>query len=94
MTNLADYRPRLSVDLRQDQFTRLQQILPFGTQKPLFQALVDGIIEAYERGGYDALGAIITKHISLQQVALIGEPYTKKFYSPTKEEGTQDDTNK
>jgi hypothetical protein len=70
------YRPRLSTELRPDQFERLKQILPHGVQKPLFEAIVDGIITLYDKGGYPAIGAIISGHISVTQLAQSGKPLT------------------
>ena len=71
------YRPRLSVEVRQDQFNKLQDILPHGTQKLLFQALLDGVIELHNRGGFNAVGAIISGHVNIVQLAKAGEVYTQ-----------------
>lgn len=70
--NESDYRPRLSVELTQETFNQLQQILPHGWRRPLFQALVDGVLELYKRGGMEAVSLIIAKHISTSQVVEVG----------------------
>jgi len=72
MTNTNDYRPRLAAEIRPDQADRLKEILPHGLQKPLMQAIVDGIIELYDKGGLEALAAISTKYISLTQISTLG----------------------
>ena len=69
------YRPRLAAELRPDQHARLIEIIPRGMQKPLFQALVDGILELYDRGGMQALSAIVGKYLDVNQVAGIGLQY-------------------
>ncbi len=68
----SNYRPRLSAELTPEQAKELIQILPHGWQKPLFQVLVDGVISIYKQGGLPALGAIISKAITLDQVARAG----------------------
>lgn len=73
------YRPRLSVEIRPDQFTALQKILPHGSNKILFQTLIDGIIALHAKGGFQAIGAITSGHVSVVQLAEAGLPYT--YYS-------------
>jgi len=77
------YRPRIAAELRPDQHIRLQAIIPHGMQKHLFQSLVDGILELYDKGGMEAIGAIISSHISIQQLAAAGKPYTEKIMRDT-----------
>ena len=71
-----DYTPRLSVELREDQYYALQRIFPHGTQKVFFQSLVDGIISIHQRGGFAALAPIMTGHIDVVALARAGHPYT------------------
>ena len=77
---MSEYRPRLAAELRQDQHLRLTTIIPRGMQKPLFQALVDGVLELYDKGGIEALGMIVGKYIDTTQIAKIGLAYTKKVH--------------
>ncbi len=70
---MNDYRPRLSVEITQYQASQLQKILPHGMQKPLFNVLLNGLFELYTTGGYEAVGAIISGYISVQQVAEKGD---------------------
>lgn len=67
--SLTDYRPRLSTELTLESYKELSRILPHGWQKPLFQALVDGVITLYGKGGIPAIGAIISGHIELKAIA-------------------------
>jgi hypothetical protein len=76
MTN--EHRPRIAAEITPQQYRRLSLILPHGMQKPLFQAVVQGIIELYDKGGLPALGAIISNHISITQISLIGEGLSKR----------------
>ena len=66
------YRPRLSCELTQDSYNKLQSILPHGFQKPLFQCLTDGIIELYEKGGLEGISAIVARYVSASRVCELG----------------------
>jgi len=78
MTTDSNYRPRLSAELTQEQAARLFEILPRGWQKPIFQTLVNGLIELYDRGGISALGAIASKAVSIEHVVNLGHSRTIK----------------
>lgn len=68
----GDYRPRLAAELTPEQHQKLLQILPHGMQKPLFQAIVQGILDLYDKGGLPAIGAIVSNHIGITQVVTCG----------------------
>lgn len=69
---LDDYRPRMTIELSDGQKNYLDKILPHGMKKQLFQVLVDGIISLHKTGGHEALGALVSKHISISQLAEFG----------------------
>ena len=48
-----DYRPRLSVDLTEEQARKLRQYIPWGLQKALFSAVIDDLISLMETGKGD-----------------------------------------
>lgn len=72
------YRPRLSTELTPTQHSKLLKILPFGMQKPLFQILVNGVLEIYEKGGVEALGLIAAEYISITHVVELGIHHTRE----------------
>lgn len=74
----SDYRPRLSAELTPESATKLFAILPHGWQKPLFQTLVHGIIELYDKEGINAISAIVTGAINVELVAKFGLEGKKK----------------
>ena len=67
-----DYRPRISAEITAESKAQLTKILPHSWQRPLFQALVDGVIEVHRRGGIQAISAIIAGHIEVSQLAQVG----------------------
>jgi len=70
--NDPSWRPRISVEITPESYNKMQKILPHGWQRPLFQALTNGIIELYARGGIDAIAAIVAGHIKTEQIAQVG----------------------
>lgn len=48
-----DYRPRLSVDLTEEQSEKLRRYIPWGLQKPLFVAIIDDLIDLFDKGKAD-----------------------------------------
>jgi hypothetical protein len=80
-----EYRPRLSAELTQQQADIFFNILPHGWQKPICQAIVNGVIKCYEEGGMEAIGAIVSEYISIQQLARIGSFKTIQFEIQTLE---------
>lgn len=90
MPSPTDYRCRFTVEIREDQALMLQKMLPHGTKKLLFQSLVDGVIQLYTKGGFDAIGAIITGHISVVQLAEAGKSYTDQTLRATSEVGDKE----
>jgi len=74
-----DYRMRLSTELTSEQSHLISQVLPHGWQKPLIQALLNGVLELYQRGGIEAIGAIISRHLDLTTIVTVGFERTKKL---------------
>jgi len=78
MSNNTDgkgYRPRLSVEIRQDQYDKLERLIPWGMQKHLFEAIVDDLIFMLDDNTNKELiiGAIITKNVRLWDLLVIPE---------------------
>ena len=45
------YRPRLSIELTQDQSTRLRKLIPWGLKNQLFSVITDDVIRLAEQHG-------------------------------------------
>lgn len=74
-TDGKGYRPRLSVEIREDQYHKLEQLIPWGMQKPLFEAIVDDLIAMLDDNPNKQmiLGAIITRNVHLWDLLNIPE---------------------
>ena len=56
---------RLSIVLTQEQFNKLDKILPWGTKQPVMSHLVDQLINVVEAHGAIVLGPIIKGEFNL-----------------------------
>jgi hypothetical protein len=67
MTTQADqdWRPRLSIDITPEQAAALSKYIPWGFRKMLFNALIDLLIAAFERGGAEVLMSVIQRELDL-----------------------------
>ena len=61
------YRPRLSVEITEQQANELRRCLAYKTRKPLFSAIIDDIIRLYDEHGEMFLAAVIDKKITLEE---------------------------
>lgn len=53
------YKPRLSVEITEEQYKRLQKFVPWGLQKHLFGVIVDDLLDLLERGDSEKIIAAI-----------------------------------
>lgn len=63
------YRPRLSIEITEEQFFRKQKLIPYyGLQKVLFSVLLDEILDVIEQNGLEFIGPIMNKQINLKEI--------------------------
>lgn len=67
-----EYRPRLSVEITEDQQLALRKYLDFGMQKRLFSIIVDDVIGMLERHGRLFLAAVMLKEVSYGDYTSLG----------------------
>jgi len=77
MTN-PDFRPRLSIEVTEDQQRRLRECIPWGLQRTLFSTIIDDIIDMVEKHGPMVLAAIIDRKIKADQYLKIGREVTRE----------------
>lgn len=61
---MAEYRPRLSVEITPEQQRKLQEFLDHGMQKKVFGIIVDDVIKMIELHGRNFLAAVIVHKLS------------------------------
>ena len=68
MTNIR--RPRLSVDLTEEQDEKLTRYLDHGMRKHVFGVIVDDLIRLIEKhGSAKILGLLVTRSIGLKELS-------------------------
>ena len=60
------YRPRLSIELTDEQQVKLLRLIPWGVKNKLFSIIVDDVIRLMEEHGTKFLAAVLTKDIELK----------------------------
>ena len=63
-----EWRPKITFDCTEEQFNKLQQLIPWVMKGKLFSIIIESLIEIIEIGGGMALGAILDKRISILEV--------------------------
>lgn len=67
-----EWRPRLSITITNEQYRKLQSLIPWGVKGQLFSAIIDDLITALERDGEKVLGAILARKLKLEDYSEIG----------------------
>jgi hypothetical protein len=62
------YKPRLNVELRDDQLRDLQRLLDHGQRKLVFGVLVDDVISLLKSHRGDFLAAVIRRQIKYENI--------------------------
>lgn len=60
------YRPRLSIELTEEQQVKLLKLIPWGVKNKLFSIIVDDVIRIMEKHGQRFLAEVLTKSIELE----------------------------
>lgn len=65
----TDYRPRLSVDITEQQAMELNRLLDYGMRKMLFGVVIDDLLRLFKKHGTGkVLGLFLEKSISLRDI--------------------------
>ena len=69
----SEYRPRLSIEISEEQNHSLGKLIPWGVKNELFSVIVDDVIELLEKNGSIVLAAILTKKLKVSDLPFIKE---------------------
>ncbi len=65
----TDYRPRLSVDITEDQARKLNHYLDYGMRKMLFGVIIEDILDLFEKyGSGKVLGLFVERSLTLRDI--------------------------
>ena len=62
------YRPRLSIELTEQQANELRNLVPWGLKNSLFQIIVDDVIELIKKHGQIFVAALLDRKIKLNKI--------------------------
>jgi len=60
------YRPRLVVDITDEQAQRLNRYLEYGMRSRVFGIIIDDVLDMIEKHGAQFLAAILSRHLKLE----------------------------
>lgn len=65
------YRPRLVVDITDEQAQKLNRYLEYGMRGPVFSVIIDDVISMLEKHGAVFLGAVLARHLKLEDYSTL-----------------------
>lgn len=65
---MAEYRPRLSVELTEAQMKRAQRLIPWGLKSQVISMLLDDLMDMIETKGDIVLAVILKRRMSVRDV--------------------------
>lgn len=64
----TDYKPRLSIDITQEQYDRLQTLVPWGLRRQLFSFIIDDLLNLIETQGEAVIAVVLTRSLKPREV--------------------------
>ena len=61
-----DYRPRLSVEITDEQARQLRDLIPWGSRKQLFNIIVEDVIRLLRAHGTTFIAAVLARQLKLE----------------------------
>ena len=69
------YRPRLSIEITEEQATKLYRLVPWGVKRELFSAIIEDVIEVLETHGEIVIAAILARKLRVQDLPSMKEAF-------------------
>ncbi len=64
----SNYTPRLSIELTEEQHSKLSHLIDWGQKRALFGAIVDGLIPLLEEYGAPLIAVIVSGKLSVVEL--------------------------
>lgn len=68
-----DWRPRLSIEINEEQFNKLQRLIPWGVKNQIFKVIIDDLIKALEKDSQLVIGAFLSRRLGLTDILSKGK---------------------
>jgi hypothetical protein len=75
---MNEQRPRLSIEITEEQNLELLRLIPWGVKGALFQSLVDDVIELLKTNGVTVIAAILSKQLKAEDLRTFSKVLPKK----------------
>ena len=62
-------RPRLSIEIDEKQYQKLQDLIPWGVKNQIFKLIIDDLIDALEKNGQHVIGALLSRKLNLRDIS-------------------------
>ncbi len=62
------YRPRLSIEITEEQYNKMNKVIPWGVRSRLFSVIIDDLVDVIEMYGEMAIAAIITRETNILDI--------------------------
>jgi len=69
----TDYRPRLSIEITEEQHLALGRLIPWGAKNELFRVIIDDVITLLEKHGAIIIAAILTRRLNVGDLPTVKE---------------------
>ena len=69
MAKSEEWRPRLSIDITEEQYFALQRLFPWGVKQEFMRSVVDDIISLLERKGELGIAAVLSHAIRFKELS-------------------------
>jgi len=67
------YRPRLSIEITEEQNAKLYRLVPWGVKRELFNVIIEDVIEILETHGEIFIAAILARKLRVQDLPKVKE---------------------
>ena len=64
-----EWRPRLSIEIDEKQYQKLQDLIPWGVKNQIFILIIDDLIDALEKNGQHVIGALLSRKLNLRDIS-------------------------
>ena len=65
---VSDWRPRLSLEIDEEQYQKLQNLIPWGVKNQIFRVIISDLIEVIEKEGPLVIAALLSRKVKLSDI--------------------------
>jgi len=73
MISSGKYRPRLSIEITEEQRLKLNKLIPWGVGRELFSAIIEDLIEVLEEHGEIIIAAMLSRKLKVQNLPTVSK---------------------